>query len=114
MKWLKRIGIGVLFLIGLVWVYLVGINIYEANFGKKSTALTNLTYTGKDGTELHGYLAEPDSPGPHPGILLIHEWWGLNEGIIVLADALAAEVSVIRSLCLYHHKLPHHAGVFMF
>lgn len=41
--------------------------------------------TGKEivyhggGEDLHGYLAYDDArPGPHPGILVVHEWWGHN------------------------------------
>ncbi len=91
MKWLKRIGLGLLALFGLLFLYLAGVNLYEANFGETSTRLTNVTYPARDGTALHGYLAEPPGDGPHPAVLLIHEWWGLNEGITVLADALAAQ-----------------------
>jgi carboxymethylenebutenolidase len=28
-----------------------------------------------------GYLALPDGPGPHPGVVVIHEAYGLNENI---------------------------------
>jgi carboxymethylenebutenolidase len=28
-----------------------------------------------------GYLATPDGPGPHPGVVVIHEAYGLNENI---------------------------------
>ena len=51
----------------------------------------NIEYTDATGQKLVGYLATPDGPGPHPAILLIHEWRGLNEGITVLADALVEE-----------------------
>ncbi|MDQ3367836.1 MAG: dienelactone hydrolase family protein [Myxococcota bacterium] len=36
------------------------------------------------------YLALPAGPGPHPGILVIHEWWGLNPNIEHWADRLAS------------------------
>ena len=35
------------------------------------------------------YLALPKGPGPHPAILVIHEWWGLNPNIEHWADRLA-------------------------
>src|SRR4029078_2239478 len=36
-----------------------------------------------DGTDLRGggYLALPDGDGPHPGVVVIHEAFGLNEHI---------------------------------
>ncbi|MDX2051780.1 MAG: dienelactone hydrolase family protein [Polyangiaceae bacterium] len=30
-------------------------------------------------TALTGFLAEPKGAGKHPGILVVHEWWGQNE-----------------------------------
>lgn len=26
-----------------------------------------------------GFLALPEGEGPHPGVLVLHEWWGLND-----------------------------------
>jgi carboxymethylenebutenolidase len=105
MKWIKRIGLVLLGLVGLIVIYAVGVNVYAANFGESSSRLTNVSYSSADGTELHGYLAEPDGPGPHPGVLLIHEWWGLNEGIIALADALAAEGYVVLAADAYRGEV---------
>ena len=35
-----------------------------------------------NGTELNGYLAyDQDRQGPRPGVILIHEWWGLTDYI---------------------------------
>src|SRR5260370_30418423 len=36
-----------------------------------------------DGAELKGggYAAQPDGDGPHPGVVVIHEAYGLNENI---------------------------------
>ncbi len=31
------------------------------------------------GTKLKGFLASPDGAEKRPGVLVVHEWWGLNE-----------------------------------
>lgn len=36
-----------------------------------------------------GYLALPDAPGPHPGVVVIHEAYGLNENIKDIAGRFA-------------------------
>ncbi|MFZ2886562.1 MAG: dienelactone hydrolase family protein [Minisyncoccia bacterium] len=38
-----------------------------------------------------GYYAEPMTPGEHPGVILVHEWWGLNDHIAGAAEELARE-----------------------
>jgi len=39
-----------------------------------------LSYQSADGTPLVGYYAYDDAiEGPRPGILVVHEWWGLND-----------------------------------
>ncbi|MFP4407290.1 MAG: dienelactone hydrolase family protein [Spirochaetaceae bacterium] len=58
-------------------------------------ARTNVTYPAADGTTLRGYLARPSGSGPFPGVLMIHEWWGLNVDTARLADALAEEGFVV-------------------
>jgi carboxymethylenebutenolidase len=52
---------------------------------------TYVTYPGPGGATLQGYLALPPGGGQHPAVLMIHEWWGLNRDITLLADALAKE-----------------------
>lgn len=43
-----------------------------------------------DGTTLKGYIAYDDSiKGKRPGVLVVHEWWGLNDYAKKRADMLA-------------------------
>ena len=42
-----------------------------------------------DGKELHGYLAEPTGKNQAPAIVVIQEWWGLNDQIRGVANRLA-------------------------
>lgn len=103
--WVKRILAGIGLVIAAILLLAGGIFLWDSLFGEKTADFTNTTYTAADGTELLGYLAAPDEPGPHPGILLIHEWWGLNEGITILADALAEEGYVVFAPDGYRGKL---------
>ena len=39
-----------------------------------------IPYTAADGTDMIGYYAYDDSiEGKRPGIVVVHEWWGLND-----------------------------------
>jgi len=39
-----------------------------------------IPYTSADGTKLIGYYAYDDAvKGPRPGVVVVHEWWGLND-----------------------------------
>lgn len=51
----------------------------------------NVSFPAADGTQLGGYLAMPSGSGKLPAVLMIHEWWGLNNDVTVLADALAKQ-----------------------
>ena len=48
-----------------------------------------ISYKRPDGQSVNGYLAEP-SGGAAPGVVVIQEWWGLNDQIKGVADTLAA------------------------
>jgi carboxymethylenebutenolidase len=49
-----------------------------------------VSYPGKGGT-LKAYVAEPSGGGAHPGVIVVQEWWGLDEHIKDVARRLAAE-----------------------
>lgn len=48
-----------------------------------------------------GYLSVPAGAGPHPAVLLIHEWDGLTDRIRQMADAMADEGYVALAADLY-------------
>jgi carboxymethylenebutenolidase len=51
------------------------------------------------------YLATPEGPGKKPAIVVIHEWWGLNDWIKGKADAFAKEGYVALAVDLYRGKV---------
>lgn len=93
--WLKRILLALLAIFLLLIALFAGAIIFDSLFGSDTADFANIEYENMDGQKLYGYLATPQGPGPHPAVLLIHEWWGLNEGITTLADALAEEGYVV-------------------
>jgi carboxymethylenebutenolidase len=48
-----------------------------------------------------GYVAVPEGAGPHPAVILIHEWNGLVERVKETADSFAAEGYVALAADLY-------------
>ena len=56
-----------------------------------------------DRTELKGggYLVTPDGPGPHPGVVVIHEAYGLNENIKDITQRFAREGYVALAVDLF-------------
>lgn len=59
-------------------------------------------YATVDGHAVSGYLARPrDATGPLPGIIVIHEWWGLNDNVRAMADRLAGEGYQALAVDLY-------------
>lgn len=49
-----------------------------------------INYSRPDGQSVAGYLAEPANAAAAPGMVVIQEWWGLNDQIKGVADKLAA------------------------
>jgi carboxymethylenebutenolidase len=48
-----------------------------------------VSYKRPDGKSVDGYLAEPSGGASAPGVVVIQEWWGLNDQIKGVADRLA-------------------------
>jgi len=49
-----------------------------------------ISYKRPDGKSVSGYLAEPNTGAGAPGMVVIQEWWGLNDQIKGVAEKLAA------------------------
>ena len=49
-----------------------------------------ISFNRPDGQTSKAYLAEPAQGGNAPGIVVIQEWWGLNDQIKGVAEKLAA------------------------
>jgi carboxymethylenebutenolidase len=59
-------------------------------------------YPGVAGETLTGYLARPAGEGRRPGVIVIQEWWGLNEHIKDVARRFAQAGFVALAPDLYH------------
>ena len=64
-----------------------------------------VSYKLSSGEVVHGLLYEPAGQGRHPGIVVIHEWWGLNDWIKEQAQAFASRGYVTLAVDLYRGKV---------
>ena len=92
-KLIKRGLIGVLILITGFIVLLVFSVLFDYIVGKdRILAVTNTTIsTPGDQPDVLAYVARPEGSGPFPAVIMIHEFYGLNESIVGKADGLAQE-----------------------
>jgi carboxymethylenebutenolidase len=65
---------------------------------------SNVTYPSANGPK-NGYLAEPADGKKHAGVIVIQEWWGLNEHIKDVAKRLANEGFIALAPDLYDGKV---------
>jgi len=54
---------------------------------------------------VRGVLYTPQGKGPFPAIIVIHEWWGLNDWVKEQASKLADEGYVALAIDLYRGKV---------
>jgi carboxymethylenebutenolidase len=63
------------------------------------------TVSYKSGAEtVSGLIVTPEGKGPFPAVVVIHEWWGLDEWVKDQARALAREGYVALAVDLYRGK----------
>ncbi len=93
MKTVKRILLGLLGLgMGLVILLAGSIAIDFAVGTERINAVTNTTIPGQNGApDVRAYVATPPGQGIFPVVIMIHEFYGLNESIVGKAEGLAKE-----------------------
>lgn len=65
--------------------------------GEFSVEVTDVNYFQNS----NGYLAKPSEDGQYPAVIMIHEWWGLNDNIRDMAEKLASHGYVVFAVDLY-------------
>ena len=64
-----------------------------------------LPYAEVNNELVYGYFSAPaDVFEPLPALIVIHEWWGLNDNVRAMADRLAAEGYIVLAVDLYAGK----------
>jgi carboxymethylenebutenolidase len=66
-----------------------------------AVSVQEVTYATLEGQPVVGYLARPAGGGATPGLIVIHEWWGLNDNIRAMTRRLAGEGYTALAVDLY-------------
>ncbi len=64
-----------------------------------------IQYGSVDGVPLMGYIASPEGSNKRPALILIHEWWGLNDNMKEFAEQFATEGYTALAVDLYEGKV---------
>lgn len=85
-------------------LFLCAIPVLLAAFAVNARAQQAITFPSGAGTA-QGVLYLPQGAGPHPALVVIHEWWGLNDWIKQEAAGYAAKGYVALAVDLYRGKV---------
>jgi carboxymethylenebutenolidase len=93
MKIVRRILLGSLGIVIGLGILLAGSIVVDMIIGRERiNAVTNTTIPGQNGTpDVRAFVAAPPGGGPFPVVIMIHEFYGLNESIVGKAFGLAQE-----------------------
>lgn len=83
---------------------------YQKNDNNNSEIFSTGSYIVENETvnyfdNVNGYLVKPVSKENFPQIIMIHEWWGLNDNIKDMANKLASHGYVVLAVDLYGGKV---------
>src|SRR5260370_29876323 len=65
---------------------------------------TTVTFKRADAQTMQGYLAEPEHPSGDAAVVVIQEWWGVNDQIRGVADRLVSAGYIALVPDLYRGK----------
>ena len=85
-------------------LFLCAIPVLLAAFAMKARAQQAILFPSGAGTA-QGVLYLPHGAGPHPALVVSHEWWGLNDWIKQEAAGYAARGYVALAVDLYRGKV---------
>jgi len=84
--------------------FLCAIPVLLASLAADARAQQAVTFPSGDSTA-QALLYLPHGVGPHPALIVIHEWWGLNDWIKQEAAGYAAKGYVTLAVDLYRGKI---------
>jgi carboxymethylenebutenolidase len=69
-----------------------------------------ITLSVADGTKMDAFVVYPEGPGPHPGIMVFQEAFGVNSHIRNIAERLAGQGYIAIAPELFHRTAPGFEG----
>ncbi len=79
---------------------------------QREVTAERLAYAEVDDEIVYGHFVFPsDMIEPLPAVIMIHEWWGLNDNIRAMADRLAAEGYIVLAVDLFGGEAATSPGV---
>lgn len=96
MKIIRKIAlVSLLSVLGLV-TFIAASIFFDGWIGsRRLDSITNVTVANPGGPAVRAYLARPAGAGPHPTVIMIHEFWGFNTEMRDKADLLARSGYVV-------------------
>jgi carboxymethylenebutenolidase len=83
----------------------VALGLLAAILVKAETSKTEMVQFPNGTATVSGFLATPEKPGRYPALVVIHEWWGLNDWVKEQTQKLADQGFVALAVDLYRGKV---------